>query len=95
MIRNKIIKDQQLKTSREDLLAEAKKLAAYQFAMYGMNQVPEETLTQFAERTLADEQQARRIFEKVQDDLALAYIRKTVTLDTKKVSIEKMRELTA
>ena len=95
MIRNKIIKDQQLKTSREDLLAEAKKLAAYQFAMYGMNQVPEETLTQFAERTLADEQQARRIFEKVQDDHALAFIRKTVTLDTKKVSIEKMRELTA
>lgn len=95
MIRNQIIKDQKLKTSREDLLAEAKKLAAYQFAMYGMNQVPEETLTQFAERTLADEQQARRIFEKVQDDHALAYIRKTVTLDTKKVSIEKMRELTA
>ena len=95
MIRNKIIKDQQLKTSREDLLAEAKKLAAYQFAMYGMNQVPEETLKQFAERTLADEQQARRIFEKVQDDHALAFIRKTVTLDTKKVSIEKMRELTA
>ena len=95
MIRNKIIKDQQIKTSREDLLAEAKKLAAYQFAMYGMNSVPEETLLQFAERTLADEQQARRIFEKVQDDHALAYIRKTVTLDTKKVSIEKMRELTA
>ena len=95
MIRNKIIKDQQLKISREDMLAEAKKLAAYQFAMYGMNSVPEETLTQFAERTLADEQQARRIFEKVQDDHALAFIRKTVTLDTKKVSIEKMRELTA
>ena len=95
MIRNKIIKDQKIKTSREDLLAEAKKLAAYQFAMYGMNQVPEETLLQFAERTLADEQQARRIFEKVQDDHALAYIRQTVTLDKKKVSIEKMRELTA
>ena len=95
LIRNKIIKDQKIKTSREDLLAEAKKLAAYQFAMYGMNSVPEETLLQFAERTLSDEQQARRIFEKVQDDHALAYIRNTVTLETKKVSIEKMRELTA
>ena len=95
MIRNKIIKDQKIKTSREDLLAEAKKLAAYQFAMYGMNSVPEETLLQFAERTLADEQQARRIFDKVQDDHALAFIRQSVTLDKKKVSIEKMRELTA
>ncbi len=52
-------------------------------------------LTNYAQNMLKDEQQARRIVEKVEDDLALDYIRKTVTLDTKKVSLEKMRELTA
>ncbi len=95
MIRDFILKEQKIKVSKENLLEEAKRIAAYQFAMYGMNNVPEATLKDFAERTLADEQQGRRVFEKVQDDLALAYIRKTVTLDKKKVSLEKMRELTA
>lgn len=95
MIRSFILKEQKIKVSKADLLNEAKKIAAYQFAMYGMNNVPEATLTDFAERTLADQQQSRRIFDKVEDDLALAYVRKTVTLDIKKVSLEKMRELTA
>lgn len=95
MIRDGILKEQKIKVSKDDVMAEAKKIAAYQFAMYGMNSVPEATIQQFAERTLADEQQGRRIVEKVEDDLALAYIRKTVTLDKKKISLEKMRELTA
>ena len=95
MIRSSIIKEQKIKISKADMLAEAKKIAAYQFAMYGMNNVPEATLNDFAERTLNDKEQGRRVFDKVQDDMALAYVRKTVTLDTKKVSLEKMRELTA
>ena len=41
-----------------------------------------------------DRQQADRILEKVQDDLVLDYVRKTVTLDKKKISLEKMREMT-
>lgn len=95
MIRDGILKEQKITVSKDDVMAEAKKIAAYQFAMYGMNNVPDATLEDFAKRTLADEQQGRRIVEKVQDDLALAYIRKTVTLEKKKISLEKMRELTA
>jgi len=95
MIRDGIMKEQKIKVTKEDVLAEAKKIAAYQFAMYGMNNVPDANLQEFAERTLADEQQGRRIVEKVEDDLVLAYIRKTVTLEKKKISLDKMRELTA
>ena len=95
MIRNEIIKEQKLQITNEAVIGEAKKMAAYQFAMYGMTNTPDEMLTNYAQNMLKDEQQARRIVEKVEDDLALDYIRKTVTLDTKKVSLEKMRELTA
>ena len=95
IIRDEIMKAQKLKVSKDDVMAEAKKIAAYQFAMYGMNNVPEDTLNDFAQRTLADENQGRRIVEKVEDDLALAYIRKSATLEKKKITLEKMRELTA
>lgn len=95
MIRSSIIKAQKLEITKDAMVNEAKQIAAYQFAMYGMPNTPDDMLTEYAENMLKDEQQARRIFEKVQDDLALNYVRNTVSLDTKKVSLEKMRELTA
>lgn len=94
MIRTYIMKEQNLKVTKEDLLNQAKHLAAYQFAMYGMKNVPDETLTSFAEKTLSDEQQGRRIFEKVEDDIALSFVRKSVTLENKEISVEEMRKLT-
>ena len=94
MIRTNIMKDGKLKVTKEDVMAEAKKVASYQFAMYGMQNVPEEHLTKFAEQMLSDRQQADRIVEKVEDDLALEYIKKNITVENKKISLEKMRELT-
>ena len=95
LVRNSILKAQKIKVTKDAVLNEAKKIAAYQFAMYGMGSTPDDMLTQYAENMLKDEQQGRRVVEKVEDDLALEYVRKNVTLDTKKVTLEKMRELTA
>lgn len=94
MIRTNIMKDAKIKIGKEDVMAEAKKIASYQFAMYGMQNVPEEHLNKFAENMLSDRQQADRIIEKVEDDLTLAYVKKNVTVENKKVTLEKMRELT-
>ncbi len=93
MIRSKVMEDQKLQVKKEDLLKEAKALAGYQFAMYGMNNVPDEQLNKFAQNILSDEQQSRRIYDKVEDDLVVAYVRDAVTLENKKISLEKMREL--
>ena len=71
---------------------EAKALAAYQFAMYGMNDVPEDQLAGFADRLLGDDDQARRLYDKVESDKVIAYVKDTVTLDKKKSTIEKMRQ---
>ena len=94
MIRTKIMKDNDLKVAKDDVMKQAMSMASYQFAMYGMQNVPEEHLTKYAEQLLADRQQAERIIEKVEDDIALTWVRKTATLEKKKISLEKMRELT-
>ena len=94
MIRTKLMKDNDLKVAKDDVMKQAMSMAAYQFAMYGMNNVPEEHLTKYADQLLADRQQAERIVEKVEDDIALSFVRKTATLEKKKISLEKMRELT-
>ena len=94
MIRTKLMKDQDMKFAKEDLMKEAMSMASYQFAMYGMQNVPEEHLTRYAEQLLGDRQQAERIVERVEDDLVLNWLRGTATLEKKDISLEEMRELT-
>lgn len=92
MICNHLMKAHGMEVTKEDLDKEAKALAAYQFAMYGMNDVPEDQLAGFADRLLGDDDQARRLYDKVESDKVIAYVKDTVTLDKKKSTIEKMRQ---
>lgn len=94
MIRQYFVKEQKLEVNREDLLAQAKNIAAYQFAMYGLPNVPEEQLNQYAESLLSNEKEGRRIFDKVEEDKVIGYVRSVVKLDKKSVSVEKLREMT-
>jgi hypothetical protein len=61
--------------------------------MYGLSSLPEEQTKEAADRLLSDQQQARRIYEKVENDLAIDFVKKTATLAKKSISLEKMREL--
>ena len=93
LIRTQLMKDQDLKVTKDDVMKQAMNMASYQFAMYGMQNVPEEHLAKYAEQMLGDRQQAERIVERVEDDLTIDYVRKTATIEKKKISLDKMREL--
>lgn len=93
MIRGAILKDNNLTVTKEDVLKVATNIARYQFAMYGINNVPEEHLAQYAEKLLADENQNRRIIEKAEEDKAIAFIKENVTVEPKEIAIEELRKL--
>ena len=93
MVRNYLMKKYDVKIEEADLLASAKGFAAYQFAMYGMNNVPEEQLEAFAKNILSQEEQGRRILDQVENEKTFAAVREVVTLKKKKISVEKFREL--
>ena len=92
-ISNKIAAEQNIKVEKEDLLAQARRMVEYQYAMYGMNSLPEEYLNQMAAQFLSDERQAPRIYEKVEQDKVIAYVKGVVTLKEKKISAEELRKL--
>ena len=93
MIRSYLMEKYGVKIEEADLLASAKAFAAYQFAMYGMGNVPEEQLEAFAKNILSQEEQGRRILDQVQNEKTIAAVREVVTLKKKKISVEKFREL--
>ena len=93
MVRNYLMEKYGVKVEEADLLASAKGFAAYQFAMYGMNNVPEEQLEAFAKNILSQEEQGRRILDQVENEKTFAAVREVVTLKKKKISVDKFREL--
>ena len=93
MVRGYLMNKYNVKIEEADLLASAKGFAAYQFAMYGMNNVPEEQLEAFAKNILSQEEQGRRILDQVENEKTYAAVREVVTLKKKKISVEKFREL--
>ena len=93
MVRSYLMNKYNVKVEEADLLASAKGFAAYQFAMYGMNNVPEEQLEAFAKNILSQEEQGRRILDQVENEKTFAAVREVVTLKKKKISVDKFREL--
>ena len=93
MVRNYLMQKYNVKIEEADLLASAKGFAAYQFAMYGMNNVPEEQLEAFAKNILSQEEQGRRILDQVENEKTFGGVREVVTLKKTKISVEKFREL--
>ena len=61
--------------------------------MYGMGNVPEELLTDAAAQMLKDERQMRNIEENVENEKVIAAVKEKITLQNKKISEEKFREL--
>ena len=93
LVRGYLMQKFNLKVSHDDILAAAKSFVAYQYAMYGMAGVPENLIASSAENMLQDQNQYRRLEEQCEDNIAIAKVREEVTLQTKKISMEKFREL--
>lgn len=93
MVRNYLMEKYNVQVTNDDILASAKGFAAYQFAMYGMNNVPDEQLEAFAKNVLQQEEQSRRIIDQVENEKVIAAVKEVVTLKNEKISVENFREL--
>lgn len=92
MISNKIFTDQKMKIEKEDLLTAAKEMTANQFAMYGMSNIPDEQLTEYASKLLEDGTQINRIYEKCEEDRVLDYIKGVITLSSKEITPKELEK---
>lgn len=93
LVRGYLMKKLGLKIEDKDMLDAAKAYASYQYAMYGMGNVPEQFITDAAMNMLKDERQIRNIEESVENEKVIAAVKEAVTLQNKKISEAKFREL--
>jgi trigger factor len=93
LIKNKIAKENEVKITDEEILAEAKAFTRSQFAQYGLYYATDEQITSFARDMLKKEDDSHRIAEKVLDTRVLDIIIDALKVDDKTVSIEEFNKL--
>jgi trigger factor len=93
LLKNRVAKDNELKITDEEILAEAKEFTRAQFTQYGLYYATDEQITSFAKDMLKKEEEARRIAEKVLDTRVLDIVIDAMKVDDKKVSAEEFNKL--
>jgi trigger factor len=93
LIKDQIIRNKGLKITDEDVKALAKETARMQFRQYGLNDVADEHLENYANHMLQNEEEKRRLTTKKQEDMVLEAIKESVTLETKEVSQEEFNKM--
>ncbi len=77
-----------LTVSKEEATAEAKALAAAQFAQYGMPAAPDNMLEDYAGKILADKNQAQKIYEKLFEVKVVEAVKAKIKVTEKAISAE-------
>jgi trigger factor len=93
LIKDKIVKENSFEVTPEDIKAAAMDTARMQFAYYGMNNVPDEHLEQFAQRTLENQDEVRKLHEGQMEEKVVAHIKETVKVDEKEITLDKFNKL--
>lgn len=93
MVRGYIMQKFDLKIEEKDVHEAAQAYVAYQYASYGMGNVPEAILKDSVARVLHDENTSRRIVENVEATKVIEAVKGAVTLKAEKVSVEDFRTL--
>lgn len=93
LMRNEIIKSNELKIENEDVVNFARKAARLQFMQYGLNNVPDEYIDNYAADMLKKEENQRNYAEGAINDKVMEFIKGAVKLDSKEVSREEFNKL--
>ena len=82
-----------IKVEKEDIEAYAKEMTRMQFMQYGLNNVDDELLTQYAQETMKNENQVRGIISRVQENKIYDILKTKVKLENKEISYEEFGKL--
>ncbi|ROT13948.1 trigger factor [Muribaculaceae bacterium Isolate-105 (HZI)] len=93
LVKENIAQKLEVKIEESDLIDMAKGIAARQFAQYGMTNIDDETLTNYAKNILADKNYRPRLVEQCGDFKLFQSIENGVTLDCETVSLDKFKEI--
>ena len=93
LAKNKLMEQCEIKLEDADVKAAAKDMARIQFAQYGMSNIPEEYLDNYAEEMLKKPEQVDQFVNQAADRKLMTALKDIVTLDTKSITFDELQKL--
>ena len=93
LIKTKLAKENEIRVEESDIALMAREMAQMQFLQYGMSNVPEEYLDNYANSILQNKEQRQKMAEKKIEDKVLEYIKEKSGLDFKQVTQKEFDDL--
>lgn len=95
LMKEQIVKDNNLTVTEEELLATAKKVTRAQFAQYGMMNIPDDLLENYASEMLKKDDSRNNIVDQAMSAVVATYLKSAIKLNEKTISIEDFNKLYA
>jgi trigger factor len=93
LIKDVIIKENNIKVSAEETQAFAIQMARAQYNQYGIYDIPEEQLESFAKMILEKPEESERIYKRLYEDKVIKVVKEKVDITEKVVSQEDFNEM--
>lgn len=93
LIRRKVMKDNNLEITQDDVKAEAKEVAMMQFQYYGMHTVADDMLENFVGSILGNKEEVRKIYDKVGERKVVEAVSEQIKINEKSVTPEEFQKL--
>ena len=93
VLRKKYVAEGSIQVENDELVAEAKNMARAQFSQYGMNNVDDAMLTNYANQILSNKEEQRKIFDSLYDTKVINYIASKAIIVEQDVTMDEFREL--
>lgn len=93
LIRRKVMKENNLEITQDDVKAEAKEVAMMQFQYYGMHTVADDMLENFVGSILGNKEEVRKIYDKVGERKVVDAVSEQIKINEKSVTPEEFQKL--
>lgn len=93
LIKDRVARQFDVRIEEEDMMRFARFMAANQFAQYGMTNLPEDVIDNYAKKIMADDKYRSDIAQRAHEDKVFAAIKANVTLDEKDVTVDEFNKL--
>ncbi len=92
LIRDSIIRDNELKAEKEEVLELAKQVILSQYSYYGIYNLPEDQLNTFAKNMLSRPEDTERLYLQVLEKKVVELVKSKLTVENKEVSREEFEK---
>ncbi len=93
LIKEQLVKEYGVKIEQSDILEQAKKAAVAQFAQFGMVNVPEDMLTNYANEMLKKQETAKAMVDRSIEAKLSDVLKEKVTLEHKSIAMEEFTKM--